>query len=401
MPLLSIIIPTHNRQALAEIVVRKTHAECPDAEIVVSDTSSDETLRARLQSLIDSGSVTYVRPSRPLDVVSHFEFALGHAHGDYLMFIGDDDCVGPGIVEVAGWALRNDVDAVISYTETFLAIYFWPGVKSKYYGDGYAGRLFVNGFDGGATPVDPQAALRKVLRHPGRGLGSMPRIYHGLVARSLVDRIVAKYGSLFGGVSPDIYSATMIAMEAKRVWRIDYPFCIPGGSPASTAGTGAARSDRPSLWENPHISPFTNLAWDPLIPEFYAAYTVWAFSLKRALDRLGRPDLQPNYPRLYAFTLLYARDYRALSRSLAIYVVMVGRARAYAELVAEVVKEIGFQARRFGKRLLSPGAGGRAEQVAGLADIERAYDALLTHIGAKEVSLGLPPTIDPPVARAA
>jgi Glycosyl transferase family 2 len=393
VPLLSIVIPTHNRQQYAAITARKILAECSHAEVIVSDTSDEESLPGLLGALMDHQRLTYVRQPLGIDVVSHFEAALGHATGDYVFFIGDDDCVGPEIETIADWARANAVDAVISYRNSFIANYYWPGIRSKYYGDQYAGKLFLHPFSSKAWRLDPAETVQAALRDLGRGLGAMPRAYHGLVSRSLVDRVVARHGALFGGVSPDIYSAILISSEATNAWCVDFPFCLPGGSAPSTSGSGAARSDTPRLREHPHIRPFRDLAWDPLIPEFYSPYNVWAFSAKKAVDRLGNGRFRPNFPRLYACCLLYGRDYGdAVARAVKAHAEAFGAARTYPAIAREIVREGAFQARRLGRRALSPRAGGSAERIGDLDTIADAYDALRERCRAQ----GSAPVLDQP-----
>lgn len=392
-PLLSIVIPTHNRQRYAAITTAKIIAECRDAEVIVSDTSDEGTLPGLLGDLMTHDRLTYVRQPREIDVVSHFEAALRHAQGDYVFFIGDDDCVGPEIETIAEWARAQSIDAVISYRDKFIANYYWPGIKSKYYGDQYAGKLFLHSFSSRAWRLDAAQTVKAALRDLGRGLGAMPRAYHGLVSRALVDRVIVKHGALFGGVSPDIYSAILIASEATNPWCVDFPFCLPGGSAPSTSGSGAARSDTPKLREHPHIRPFRDLAWDPLIPEFYSPYNVWAYSAKKAADRLDDLRFQPNFPRLYACCLLYGRNYGdAVARAVAAHAKAFGALRTYPAIAREIAREGTFQVRRLGRRALAPRAGGSAESIADLETIADAYDALAERCRAT----GAMPILDKP-----
>lgn len=382
MTLISIIIPTHNRQAYAAMAVRKIVEVLPTAQVIVSDTSADDRLGAMLPA-----SVEYVRPSRPMDVVSHFEFALSGALGRYVMFLGDDDCVGPGLEEIATWADRCGVDAVFSYGTSFIANYFWPGVRSRFYGDGYASRLFVHPFTGTARRIDPIAALQGTLHDLGSGLGIMPRIYHGLVSRALIDKVRQRHRTLFGGVTPDIYSATLLSEQATNAWQVDYPFCLPGGSPSSTAGTGAAGTDLTSLAEHPHTAAFAGLQWDPQVPAFYAPYIVWAFSLKKAADRLGHLDLKANLARIYAVSLLRNRKHwRHVVEARAAGKNTVG----WSAVAWEAGRELTSQARRVAKRLAAPRAGGRARRFNDLATISAAYDRLEQYINDEGIVLTLP-----------
>lgn len=390
MPLVTIVIPTHNRQEYAAAAARKIVEVMPDAQLVISDTSADDTLGRLLPSARAGGTVEYLRPGRAMDVVSHFEFALQHARGRYIMFLGDDDCIGPGLMQVAEWAERNQVDAVMSYGAKFIANYFWPGIRSQYYGTGYASRMFVSPFSGNASKLDPALSLREVLRDPGRGLGSMPRIYHGLVSRELIDKVRARFGTLFGGVSPDIYSATLLGELAQNAWWVDYPFCLPGGSPVSTAGSLAAGSDPKSLAQHSHTAAFPDLRWDPLIPAFYSPYIVWSYSLKKAVDRLDNRDLQINLARIYALSLLKDRDQATAVHEAVKAARAAGLRASNAAVGWEMVREMLFQARRYGKRVLSPRAGGNALRFEDLPDIGAAYDKLEQHIRERGIELRLP-----------
>lgn len=375
-PLLSIIIPTADRQEYAAKAISAAAVACPEAEIVVSDTSETEGLMALVPPDL-AARVRYVRPGVGLDVVSNFNAAEAAATGRWLTFLGDDDCVGPGITEIAAWAEGTGLDAVVSYGSAFAAIYYWPGVTSRYFSDGYASKLIINRFSGRARPLDAKGAVRAALKDLGSGLGWMARAYHGLVSRRLVQDIVDRHGALFGGVSPDIYSATLISMMSRKSAVVDWPFILPGASPKSTAGLGAAQTDRSTLWTNPHIAPFRNLVWDPLIPEFYSPTTVWSYSFKKALDAVNDPSLKPNLARLYARCLFHNWAYAdATWKAVAAWGhcgVAGARTRVAAELAGEGVRF----AQKVGKRLLAPRAEGDAVHFeAGLEDVEAAYLAL-------------------------
>jgi hypothetical protein len=310
-PLLSIVVPSCNRQRTLLSVLATLVAETA-AELVVSD-NSDAPLPAEALHALGAGErLVYRHWTERLSVVDNFERGLAMATGEYLLFIGDDDCVGPGIDAIVAWMKRDGIDALVSYRSRFIASYFWPGVKSRYFGDGYEGKLFLSPSSGKAWPIDPRAALAGAADRPGTGLNDMARAYHGIVSRALVERVVARFGRLFGGVSPDIYSATLLTHLAHKPWILDYPFVVPGASPASTAGEGAARQDTDRLDAREHIQRFgAGLVWDERIPAFYSPDTVWAFSHQGALDRLGVPGLALNFPRLYLRCAVMHRRHRA------------------------------------------------------------------------------------------
>lgn len=313
-PLLSIVLPSCNRQAYLKPVLR-TLLEVTAAELVVSDNSDAPLSSDELAALQIGDRLVYRHFDERLSVVDNFERGLHLARGEYLLFLGDDDCVGPGIETLVRWARDQGIEALISYGNRFIANYYWPGVKSRYFDDGYAGKLFVNRFRSRLHALDGPHQSWLASRNPGGGLGRMPRAYHGVVSRELIERVLQRHGRLFGGVSPDVYSATLISHEVKRFVALDYPFVIPGGSAPSTAGEGAARSDVDKLDAREHIKRFgDDLVWDARIPSFYSPITVWAYSQQMALHALGPGGYDIDFPRLYLKCLLYYPQHRKATR---------------------------------------------------------------------------------------
>jgi hypothetical protein len=393
MPILSLVIPTRNRPACLLDSVNVTLANTADTEIVVSDNSDTDALRNILGELNHSGRIKYRYSDEKLSVVDNFERALRECTGDYIMFIGDDDAIGPQVEQIAYWAKEQGIDAVTSYRSAFLANYFWPGIVSKYFGDEYSASLFVNRCTGAVESTDPMEALRTVATRLGGGLGSLPRAYHGLVSRDLIWSIKQRYGRLFGGVSPDIFSATLIAASCRKAVHLDFPFVIPGASPKSTAGLGAERKDRGNLRSNDHISRFgESLAWDSRIPSFYSPHTVWAYSLCKALDELNIADLKPGFTRLYACCLLYyPAHWRTTLEALLNHSREAGHIRVALFLSRDLALEITAQSQRvFNKirRLV-----GRKSQIqfGGLPTISAAYHKLVEHLGISGITPHLHP----------
>ncbi|MFX7977155.1 hypothetical protein ABTK65_20135, partial [Acinetobacter baumannii] len=85
-----------------------------------------------------------------------------------------------------------------------------------------------------------------------------------------VERIVARHGELFGGVSPDIYSAALISLESQKSYQVDFPIVIPGACAGSTSGKSAQGRHVGGLRDNAHIGAFKNLVWDARVPEYYS-----------------------------------------------------------------------------------------------------------------------------------
>lgn len=385
-PLLSIIIPTCNRKTYLKSVMSTILGVCKNSQIIISDNSDDDSIRSLLISDIKEGKITYVHHTERISVVENFERALKLASGRYIMFIGDDDCVGPQLEQIAAWADTNSVDAILSYRDEFLANYFWPGVQSKYVTTKYAEHLFVNQFSGKVWKFDSRKALKNVCSKPGVGMGSLPRVYQGLVRKTLIDQIVSKYGSLFGGVSPDIYSGALISYEAGLTCVVDFPFIIPGGSAQSTAGMGAARTDVSSLYTFDHIKRFgPKLAWDCQVPEFYSSTTVWAYSLQKALLKISDDSFKLNFARLYGRCILLFFNYRKHTfKAVKMSLQTDGRITFMFQMAKGLTFEILLQVNRVYRKII------RKQQIyTPLADIGSAYEELQRHIVENSIKLNL------------
>lgn len=377
MPILSVIIPTHNRQRYAIDAITTILENFPDTEVVVSDTSDTQEVATALQLWIESGRLIYSHSIEMLNVVQNFENGLNLATGDYLVFLGDDDCLGPQAEQIAHWAQLQGVDAVGC---SLGAAYCWPDFRSKYFKDGYAAKLAISPYDASISIVDPLAELQFCLNNLGGGPANMPRAYLGMVSRALTRRIQSKYGSFFGGVSPDIYSAALLAAECAKFARIDFPFVLPGSSGASTSGQSASGGHKGKLRDNAHIGAFKDLVWDSAIPEFYSVQTVWSFSILKAVDKIANTKLKPSYPRLYAKCLLYHRQYfKETLFSIRYMTKKMGVLNMSWHIFVEVVKEVETRAMQIIQRVRHLKAPPNTEVVAHLPTIGEAYQKLLDH----------------------
>jgi glycosyltransferase involved in cell wall biosynthesis len=293
-PLLSIVIPTRNRQkyAISAITSILNNITALDLELVVHDNSDSRDLEEYIRSNINDSRLRYKHLSTPRSMIDNWDAAVRLASGKYLCLIGDDDGVNPEIIEATRWADMNDVDAL---KPTVRAAYLWPnsGVSSV-----SSGVFTLNPFSGKVIRPDPEVEIRKIVRSGGwRYLETeIPRLYHGIVKRKYLDKAREKTGASFGGVSPDIYAAVAIANFTKNVVSIDYPLTIAGVSKSSGSALSARDEEVGSL-EDGHHSRYTcaykstDIKWAEIIPRFHNVQTCWANAAVAALKVMGRDDL--------------------------------------------------------------------------------------------------------------
>jgi hypothetical protein len=370
--ILSVIIPTHERSRYAVSTIQSI-LKIDGIEVVVSDTSDDDRIGPLFQEAQSLGRLKLHRPGRALSVVDNFNAALCIASGKYIAFLGDDDFVHESIVDIVRWAHEKGVDSLRC---TFPASYYWPDFVSRYFGKGYSAKLAINSFSGKARKVNPVEAYRSALLDLGAGVKEMPRAYLGVLSRGLVERIRHRHGSLFGGVSPDIYSAALIANNSVSCFEIDYPFIVPGSSGASTSGQSAVGAHKGRLRENAHIAAFKDLRWDERVPEFYSVPTVWSYSLLRAASHFG-DDESAGFGRLYVKCILMMPTFwREILRSALAQASRKGTAAMVGQLCMALMHEMGFQLHRVMRRVFRPAPTGAADVVDNVSDCLVASDAL-------------------------
>ena len=315
--LITFVIPTRNRQeclrSLLETFSRFYRDKSTRFNVVILDNSDDDSLGENVKK--HSFEITYVYRADQLSVVDNFNLGTGYLTGKYACFIGDDDLISERIFDLAELMLANEIDSAIVSPGT-RGIYFWPGIVDARWG-GVGGSLFLGESSGKVLPVDISVAVRQCRSRVCDGPQLLPRAYSGLIAKSCIDDVIARYGALFGGCSPDIYSSRLLASVVKLHVAVDLPILLAGASKTSTSAKRSERSDIGRLKENDHLGRFRDLSWNLRIPEFYSPFTVWAQSYLQAEEKLGGALDDKSLAYLYAKCLMMTRgNFKEVMRAL-------------------------------------------------------------------------------------
>ncbi|WP_163371574.1 glycosyltransferase family 2 protein [Endozoicomonas acroporae] len=305
--MITFVIPTRNRQecllSLLGVLERFYAQKSQLFNVVILDNSDKETLSQRVTNL--SFSVEYIYSNEQLSVVDNFNQGVNYLSGEYACFIGDDDLISERIFDLAELMKNQAIDAAVVSPKT-KAIYFWPGIVDARWGD-VGGNLYFSECSGKVRIIDTHSAIQASKSRVCDGPLNLPRAYSGLIAKRCIDQVVEKYGALFGGCSPDIYSSRLLSSVVKRYVVVELPFLVAGASKMSTSAARSERSDIGGLRDNDHIGRFGHLHWDPIIPEFYSPFTVWSQSYLHAEELLGGKFSPSTLAYLYVKCLLFAR----------------------------------------------------------------------------------------------
>ena len=189
----SIVLPTYRRADKLKLSLSSALGqEFDDYEIVVSNNGADPETRQCVQST-SSDRIRYVETDTVLSMVDHWEFALSHARGEWVLMLCDDDALLSKCLEF--------LSAIIDQSETEIVFYDLP---TYVYGDGVQD-------DGDFLNVGPKVPFTTKQINSRRQLkkcfwqlsGDMPKLLNCAVHHDLLDRLREKYGSVFGRWAPD------------------------------------------------------------------------------------------------------------------------------------------------------------------------------------------------------
>lgn len=308
VPLLSIVVPSKNRyEYLNSFVDAFISCDISHFELVIQDNSHIQNAEFA-KKLLDCGDIRikYNYNSEWLSVVDNCDLGVSHANGKYICMIGDDDGLVFSLVSLAiSEAIKTNADAMIFNK----AEYYWPDTKHAVWKDALAGKVFYKKYTGAIKEIDVERELMTVLsKGAATTLGKMPRIYHGIVKKEVLEKLHQRTGSYFPGPSPDMANSVGLSLLVKKLIEIDLPAVISGHGKKSTGGMGGEKLHHGRIEEQRHLPVKTSELWSECIPKFWSGATIYAESARLALERSGSV-LKINYPYLWAFCLVFETNY--------------------------------------------------------------------------------------------
>lgn len=220
----SIVIPTRNRDEYLQYAIQSViNSPRKDIELIVSNNHSTDETKEILKKIVDP-RVKIITPQNDLPMAGHYEFAIGHAKGEWITILGDDDAVMPHIFETLDSYISQypDIDIISSAR----AYYFWKGCEDLY---GQSVVIFKS-----HTKVELRSTKKDLIK-VSQGLRScfdMPQIYTtGIIKRSLYEEIKNKSGGFFyHSIIPDIYSVVALCLSRDKYLRVEEPLFWVGTS---------------------------------------------------------------------------------------------------------------------------------------------------------------------------
>lgn len=129
----SIIIPSYNSEKYLPAVVESILTQdYSDYELIISDDHSNQETQAYLEQFSKEKNVSVIGPDERLSMTEHWEWALSHASGDWIIFVGQDDGLQPYFFQLADRLTKQALEKNIRLIMSQRAYFFWPGCEPVY-----------------------------------------------------------------------------------------------------------------------------------------------------------------------------------------------------------------------------------------------------------------------------
>lgn len=303
VPLLSIVIPTKNRYETLFPTLEAILGNISDGrlEIVVQDNSDDPSLANAYFSDRPDPRIRYSYMAGLLSIVDNTEAALARANGEYVTFIGDDDFVSPQILEfVQDFSERGIVAAIYPP-----AYYWWKSVKFSDLSRFHQPGAFWYPLEVSASECTIATAqeLVNVLEQGAVSLFDLPRVYHGIVHRSVLHGIKAKSGRFVNGASPDMALAVAVSLVIESHVKVNTPLTVYGASKNSGGGWTASKTHFGKISEQSHLPQWTKDHWNENLPPIWSEHTIYPQTAMEVMSALGQTG-SLNFAAFYASMMI-------------------------------------------------------------------------------------------------
>jgi hypothetical protein len=174
----------------------------------------------------------YFRTKSFCPVTENWNNALNLATGDYVIMLGDDDCLLDGYFTYCMVLLKQYQFPDMIYNSALNYVYpgVMPGAPQGYLTKwGYASFLVDK-----QTPaiLDRSEAHRLVNEILSFNLSVNFNMQHSLVSRNLITKMLS-YGKFYQSPYPDYYATTALLLKAERILTVPFPMVVIGVTPKS------------------------------------------------------------------------------------------------------------------------------------------------------------------------
>lgn len=312
----SVLLPTRNRLDLLSRAIETVRRQNYDNwEIIVSDNFSEEDVSGYIKSLNDM-RIKYFRTDRFIPVTDNWNNAIDKSVGDYVIMLGDDDCLMKGYFSTLSKLIEKFDAPDFVYTGAFL--YAYPGVMPGV-PDGFL-RLYSNRkiYQSAREPfwLENDKALEFAHDSLNFRVTFDYNMQFSLVSRKLIERM-KPYGPFYQSPYPDYYASNAMMLKAERIMVVPQPLVTVGISPKSFGYyyfNDAESNGNEFLNNIPDRDMVSRL--EKVILPGAAMNTSWLISMETLAVNFSRElDIKVNYGRYRRIQILAIYDGLLMGRN--------------------------------------------------------------------------------------
>ena len=310
-PILSIVVPTKNRYYYLKFLVKYFHSiSSSEIELVLHDNSDLGANKDFVNFLgsINDPRVKYYYLEESVSQPENCDYAVSKALGEYVTMLGDDDIFSKYLIDYVNQWSRNEIDAILPVK----GVYIWPDVKPKLYKDTLSGVFRTSTITGDINYINPLTLPDMVMKTGGTQILNLPRVYHGIVRKNILDQVYQESGSYFPGPSPDMANAIALCKYVKKYITIDIPLIISGQGSLSAGGKGSIGGHFGEISKVDQLPKDTSSNWTKGVPFYWSGNTIYAESAIQSLKKMNMEGFisKFSYEYLYATCLVFDTNYK-------------------------------------------------------------------------------------------
>lgn len=289
-PYISIVIPTRNRPALLDYVLRSLLLQTfADFEVIVCDNHTGKPCRHVFEQYADQ-RFRYITPPTPLSMHDNWQFACDLARGEYVTVLMDKSILRPSALQIIHDLSIQDHPEIISWwNETFYLLNEDAGYEH--------GRYVSSSIKpSGPRSYDPKVELTRriscgssVKSDAEGGCYYWGKICFGAYHQNLVKRISSALGKLIFPISPDYTSMVAALAFAEGAIDVGEPLSITFSSKLSNGYICSIYPEH-AFAALHGIDPTDQLIQDLPIKGLYASvHNIVAYDYVAMKEKIGKP----------------------------------------------------------------------------------------------------------------
>ncbi|MBS0615251.1 MAG: glycosyltransferase family 2 protein [Verrucomicrobia bacterium] len=228
----SVLLPTRNRLEYLKYAIDSVlHQDYQNWEIIVSDNHSEENIKQHIDQLNDN-RIKYFRTDSFIPVTANWNNAMDKSMGDYVIMLGDDDCLMKNYFTTMVALLSKFPNPDFVYTGTFLFAY--PNVlpwRPKGLLQKFGNASFLKDKK---EPfwLSKEESILLVKEAFNFKIMFNYNIQFSLISRHFIEELKTT-GSFFNSPYPDYYATIVMMLKGKKILACPAPLVTIGICPKS------------------------------------------------------------------------------------------------------------------------------------------------------------------------